>query len=361
MNIDRPSNYFPHLDAIRFFAAYTVIIHHTEQFKSIYNWSHYYDYAAISLLGKTGVYCFYVLSGFLITTLLLQEHTTHQTIDIKKFYKKRILRIWPLYFFIILLAYFVLPYLSLLQVPGYHTLHNPIAVQLMFFLLLMPNVAIELFGPVIYANQTWSIGAEEQFYLLWPWALNCFQKHIGKFILMGIVLYHPIGWFINQLPDFYGNYVLISFWKGFYIHSILFGALMAYVYQYEPQDILKILFHRATQWIIALALMLFILFGIRMPYLHVEIYSLLFGILILNAARNINFIFNFEFSVLSYLGKISYGMYMYHCICIVLVMRLLMSYEIQSNWILYPLVFVLTTMVSSLSYHTLERFFMRLR
>ena len=66
----------------------------------------YHDNKLIIELGGLGVIFFFVLSGFLITYLLLKEKEQTGTVNVKKFYARRVLRIWPLYFFIVLLGFF---------------------------------------------------------------------------------------------------------------------------------------------------------------------------------------------------------------------------------------------------------------
>lgn len=77
-----------------------------EQLKGIFKLSHF-DNSFVEMIGKLGVILFFVLSGFLISYLLLEEGKQTQTILIKTFYIR--LRIWPLYFLIVLLGFFVYP------------------------------------------------------------------------------------------------------------------------------------------------------------------------------------------------------------------------------------------------------------
>src|SRR5579863_4301730 len=107
---EKQQQYLPNLDGLRFLGAFILIILHVEGIKAtmgaektgvIYHFFHE---------GNLFVSLFFVLSGFLITYLLLHEKQNTSKINFKKFYTRRILKIWPLYFFIGLVGYFILPY-----------------------------------------------------------------------------------------------------------------------------------------------------------------------------------------------------------------------------------------------------------
>src|ERR1700679_371071 len=110
--------YFPNLNGLRFIAALAVIIHHAEAFRWIFGLPNAWrTVPAIGHLGDFGVVLFFVLSGFLITYLLLEEERVHGRIEVGRFYVRRALRIWPLYYLFVALALFALPYLSFFGVP----------------------------------------------------------------------------------------------------------------------------------------------------------------------------------------------------------------------------------------------------
>ena len=100
--------HFPGLDGIRFVAAFSVLVHHLEQFKNTCGLPSYYHTSLIGRLGADGVRLFFVLSGYQITYLLLQEARDTGGIHVRLFYFRRFLRIWPLYYLIVVLAFFVL-------------------------------------------------------------------------------------------------------------------------------------------------------------------------------------------------------------------------------------------------------------
>jgi peptidoglycan/LPS O-acetylase OafA/YrhL len=113
-----------------------------------------------------------------------------------------------------------------------------------------------------------------------------------------------------------------------------------------------------VQWICLLTTLYLIGIGFRLKEYHYEFYALFFGILIVNFACNSNRIFSMENTVFNYFGKISYGLYMYHPIVIVLAIKVFLFFEIQNNLILlYLLVFSFTILFSSLSYRYFESVF----
>ena len=100
--------YFPNLNGLRFIAAFFVIINHTEQLKAFYDLGDGVISDFAKNIGKLGVMLFFVLSGFLITYLLITEERLFGLIHTKKFYIRRFLRILPLYTLLIILVFFII-------------------------------------------------------------------------------------------------------------------------------------------------------------------------------------------------------------------------------------------------------------
>jgi peptidoglycan/LPS O-acetylase OafA/YrhL len=152
-----PGRYYrPELDLLRFAAFMMVYVSHA--FPQRKGASHLM--IAIKRTGSLGVPVFFALSAFLITELLLKEKSTTGSVDVKAFYARRILRIWPLYFAAIFLAYA----LSFL-VPSADFTFAALAA----YVLLVGNWYSILHGflPLGFGT-VWSICLEEQFYLVWP-------------------------------------------------------------------------------------------------------------------------------------------------------------------------------------------------
>ncbi|MDQ2769799.1 MAG: acyltransferase, partial [Bacteroidota bacterium] len=156
-----PRIFFPNLNGLRFLAVALVIVDHTEGFRGTFGLP-FWDDPALPMLGQLGVTLFFVLSGFLITYLLLAEKETLGRIKFGAFYLRRVLRIWPLYYVMVILGLFVLPHIGFLAVPGTELVADHLATKTALYAFIMPNVAKELYPTVPYLSPAWSIGVEEQ-------------------------------------------------------------------------------------------------------------------------------------------------------------------------------------------------------
>ena len=199
--------YFKNLNGLRFIAAFLVIIHHIEQFKNLWNIPNFYYKSSIKSLGDVGVTVFFVLSGFLITYILLKEKQKTGTINIISFYIKRILRIWPLYFLLMILGLFVFNKLPFANTEDlYVNFYEFFYIKLILYIFILPNVVLQLFGAVPLISQLWSIGIEEQFYLFWPHLIKRFKNTF--FVILFVWLASFLGtlfiWYIS-IPE--RNYI----------------------------------------------------------------------------------------------------------------------------------------------------------
>ena len=159
--------YFARLDTIRCYAAFSVVFAHI--FK-IWTWQP--ETVLLFPLGHTGVVVFFVLSGFLITWLLLKEPTDKPIAQsFKQFYMRRTLRIFPIYYLYLLVVYWY----NLEQI---HTAG-------VYPWLYLTNIFIFKEDSWLLANShLWSLSVEEQFYLVWPFFVLFFRQHHN--VLLGI-------------------------------------------------------------------------------------------------------------------------------------------------------------------------------
>ncbi|RBL88022.1 acyltransferase family protein [Chitinophaga flava] len=372
--------YFKNLDGIRFIAALLVILHHAQFFKS------HFKVDAFSFLneafvstGRIGVNLFFVLSGFLISYLLLSEQAQTGTINFKHFYVRRILRIWPLY-----LAYGI--GLTLIAPFMFKVLHLPattdwmvIGTNLFFLLLFAVNIQLAFFP---YNNGiveiTWSVCIEEQFYLLWPLLLIFFRKRLKTLFIILISMGFISKLFCVIVPLYYNvstTHLLETSYLLLFDKLELFGTgmLAAYVLFHREAytNFLRRGFSKPLQWLMLVIMVLVAFSVLKIPvvskyYFDHFIHAALFGYLML-AAVSENSILNLELPVFKTLGKISYGIYMFHTpICQLLMMGFQRIFGAQKSILVYELLYpvacvVLTCIIAYFSYEWYEKRFLSMK
>ena len=357
--------YFKNLNGLRFIAAFSVIISHVEMVKMVFGDPHSWDTKPVKLLGHLGVVLFFVLSGFLITYLLLAEKKVTRSISIKQFYIRRVLRIWPLYFLLVVLALFAFPNISFLEVPGDEGSSGGTWLKTALYLLILPNIAVKLFPAVPFIGQTWSIGVEEQFYLIWPWLVKK-TRNVLTVLLSVIIIYLLILFGLDFLAarDGYAGawHIASEIWHVTSIDCMAIGGVFAWLHFYKKESILRFVRNDIMELISVLIVISFVVKGVRFPILHHEIYAILFGVIILNLATKDKTVLYLEHPVLDYLGKVSYGVYMYHVLCIVIAYKAIAAMAGSVNsWLLYGLSIALTIIVSAISFEMLENPFIKMK
>lgn len=303
--------------------------------------------------GHTGVVLFFVISGFLITFLLLRENDSYKKISIKKFYIRRILRIWPLYYIVILISAFLFSY-------------NPSHLVWLWSLTLLPNLGYFSGNAWLVSPQIWSIGVEEQFYLIWPTLIKYIKSRLFIILIILIVGYtilpHALLFVINRSSMEKSSLPLLinRFFETAKFNCMAMGGMMAYLINknYKIVDYIR---KKPFSYIIILLPFILWFFNIEIYYFTDEVMSLIFCFLIANVTyRKYQF---FDNRIINYLGKISYGLYMYHFAIILLALKLIHPIFcinlILANFLLYFIVLIGTVLISSLSYHTIESYFLK--
>lgn len=178
--------YRPELDALRFFAFLGVFIFHaaprTMEFYNAAAYPHWLSSLLISIFGAGayGVDLFFALSAYLITSLLLRERAATGALDLRGFYVRRILRIWPLY-----LAFVAFAAIFAALVPAQHL---PMK-YIVGYSLLAGNWIYAFYGlPASFATPLWTVSIEEQFYLAWPLALRKASVRTMAVIAAGLLV-----------------------------------------------------------------------------------------------------------------------------------------------------------------------------
>jgi peptidoglycan/LPS O-acetylase OafA/YrhL len=167
------------------------------------------------------------------------------------------------------------------------------------------------------------------------------------------------------LSSSYANLIPCSkllryFWRVFNIDCMAIGGIFALLSFYNSSWLKWLTLNSVFYASIATVLLL-ILSDFYIMYVHYQFFSALFGIIILNLATNKNIKIQLENIYFNYLGNISYGLYMYHPIAIVISIVLCFSIGITDNFILYPLCLFLTILMASISYKYYELPFLKIK
>lgn len=345
----RPRIQFPGLNTIRFYAALAVVINHVgAQFPPDHKFFRFIN--SFFPEAQDAVNLFFVLSGFLITYLLLHERTTTGKINIKNFYIRRTLRIWPLYYLVALSGLVIFPILfanyPLTGLPRY---------KLALALCLLPNFA----GLSVPMTHLWSIGVEEQFYALWPWVnrddVTILRVSFGIIIVK--LLTTPVIMSFN-----YGNTAAIFFSLRFECMAI--GALGAYLYS-KKANYLKWVYHPGVQIVALGAFVYLVIFDVPVNTYNIVWASLTYIVLIMNIATNQYSLLKLNFPPIEKLGEISYGLYLYHFPVLYLIYFMTHNVGFKSIWtspfLLLIITVVSTWAVAALSYRWFEAPFLNLK
>lgn len=355
--------YRPELDVLRVFAFFGVFMFHAApralSFYDGMGWPHALGSLAIAVLGSGayGVDLFFALSAYLISSLLLRERKSTGRVDLRGFYIRRILRIWPLYMSFVALAAVV----SAVS----HTQHlQPRYV--IGYLLLAGNWVYVAWGmPVSFATPLWTISIEEQFYLLWP--LLCSKLSSRKIAQFAIGLLVVANLSRITLAWAGASVQAMEFNTLSRLDPIALGTLLALGQHRLPQ--LK----NGTRWLMILSglaiwFAVSALSGAGMVGHKLNPWSLVLArpciafasIVILVAALGSEQTL-FKNRTLIYLGKISYGLYVIHEFG-----RFLAAYSIHVHDGLTDLMqgilaLGLTLVLAAVSYRWLETPFLRLK
>lgn len=368
--------YFSNLHSFRFLAAAGVLVQHAEELKLHAGFISYFHFQGIRMMGGTCVTAFFVLSGFLISYLLMREKSQTGTVSLKLFYQRRFLRIWPLYLLTLFLYRVVLEWLQLGSASLLLAAHDVTPLlhigywgEWALLLLMLPQVLLAT-GHVFVPVHVWSIGVEELFYIFWSLILKAAHTARKAFIT---VLAVYLGVYLFALAGLYLSHTLYWPLEGLWKGSVLFlyaqriscmaiGALAAEAVMSNRAKLLHTLRSTGAQAICYVALIVMLAKGIIGPVLVNEIYSLLFAIVIINIIHPEQFLFRrLTNSILEKLGEISYGVYMFNPFAILLTVELFIIANIQGTSVWFDIVLFyivctfITIAISTVSYKYFER------
>jgi peptidoglycan/LPS O-acetylase OafA/YrhL len=305
-----PEHFFG-FNALRLYAAISVVIAHTS-----HNFGNLRTMPAdipllnrLTLDSQSAVNLFLVLSGFLVTYWMFRERETAGRFDTRRFYLRRALRIAPAYYLVAAAGLFLIP-----QAFGSAFEWPPLPLRsLVLVLLFFPNFVTGL-GPL---EHLWCIGLEGQFYLAWP---AVFRQRIGIFlrIVLGIILVKII---LLPAVIILNRETITNLYLGLRFECFAVGAAGAYLY-FSKSPLLKILCSLPAG-LAGLGLMAgMALFDLPFTEPAILASSAVFVLVVLNLSARPDIGRVLEIPVVNSLGKISYGIYLYHYPLLYLLLRL---------------------------------------
>jgi peptidoglycan/LPS O-acetylase OafA/YrhL len=339
--------YYTNIDFLRAIAVLMTVFAHYSPVEIPYLWY--------------GVSIFFSISGFLITEILLDKKEGRFNIlqTLKNFYIRRSLRLFPLYYTFIFLFWFLLHFANLQL---WQDRFN------YYFLFYAPNfliAQISLGGAMGFAH-LWSLGVEEQFYLLWPIILVLIPR---KAILFTILFFICIGIYFNTAR--FNTTIDMHLMPFSHFHTLCGGALIAVLKLYHKKTFLFIAKIRYILLIISFISLLYFLFFTDLTEISLSFFQSI-TLALFTSVLVLYHLFSFPikltqtrfFSFLMYTGKISYGLYLIHMPIPYFVRAI--STKVLPNYQLNEYIVILISLIFSftcahLSHKYFESYFIRLK
>lgn len=339
--------HFGSLDGLRALSILGVVLHHTA--------GDALPHSRVVHQGAEGVTLFFAISGFLITTLLLRERDRRGAIDLRAFYMRRSLRIFPLYYAVLLLYVGLVYALERGSAPGQQFFHN-----LPYFATYTSNWFVPLEGRVIFYF-AWSLASEEQFYLVWPPLLRVLPSRNVALAVVGSVV---AGIAAVELAAFFGAPVPTGlFWVVMKLPPAILLGVCAALLLHGPRGFALLAAPLAEKYAsvvcLVIALATLAIEGVPRFVPHVAMTALVVACVIrpdhalapLLALRP-----------LAYLGTVSYGLYLLHVLVKNGLAKLLTKLVgAPVWWLLFPGTLLLATLVAGLSFRYFESPLLRIK
>lgn len=331
---------------------------------------HNFGFINYFFFGWLGVDLFFVLSGFLITDILLR--TKNSPHYLRNFYVRRVLRIFPLYYSILVIFFILFPLLKFhLQDTNFYIQHQA------WFWTYTQNWLFILHPPprsVLALTHFWSLAVEEQFYLLWPFVILLFKKPKGliyllMILLLGVISLRFILWEFKIENLAYFN--LYTFSR---IDGICIGSLLAVLRTVNYKAINRYF----TIIVLGLAALNFVFYFFNKrnqfsyPYLAIAGYTtfaIIFGLLVNEGVEKEKTFINtvLSFRPLRFFGTISYGLYVFHWPLYMMLAPGLSNWSAGNLRFMNPSIVasivatLLAILVAWLSFHFFEKRFLLLK
>ncbi|MEM9809961.1 MAG: acyltransferase [Pseudomonadota bacterium] len=352
MNFDayRSCKRFVNLDGLRFCCILAVLWHHQIPLNDATRWQ-------IFSRGFVGVDFFFVISGFLITTLLLREKSNTGQISLKRFYWRRALRILPPYFLIVtaVTLYF-----------GVVNGQNAALERAPYYYFFLANF---LEGDTAFLSPTWSLSVEEQYYLLWPLMLIAVAAPRIPWLVLVLIIVNVVisSNFLPALLEGEINVGQLRFNRTSAMFApILIGSLAALTMHERRgyQGLAKTLGNPWALLVLVISLVVLLqwapqsLAGLPNLVMHLIMAAFLVSVVIQEKNPLSSMLQN---PLIVRIGAVSYGIYLYHMVARHVVNKGLNTVGIESEWAALVLYAVLSYVMAEISFRIWESFFLRFK
>lgn len=364
---------FKHLDALRgIMAMYVSFVHfgvlyiinkHAEMKFDTLNY-----FGAIQL-GQVFMTVFFVLSGFLITYILLVDKERDKTVHFKKFYLRRAFRILPLYYIAVFGIFFLYRHACLKPDVTIVPLCNDLHERTLYYIFMLPNWAHAVDKTLPHISNYWSIGAEEQFYILWPIILYFSKNYLKVFFSIYVVYCLALIVVYVFRLSFMENLLFVQsarFLDYTRFGAFAFGGIIAYYALHHADTVYKttieLITRKSTQYFcLIFPFILTIIPNEYVAFLKHIIVIPCSAVIIYNLAMNENVIFKIDNRYLNYLGKITYSLYILNQIIIDFAIKICFAAKIHEKLVIFIFSMTALLICSVISYHLIEKPFMKLR
>lgn len=300
--------HYKELDGVRAIAVLMVMLFHFFQTAASSSFFLVKTVSKVSSFGWTGVSLFFVLSGFLITRILLKTKTAPSYF--LNFYARRTLRIFPLYYLFLLLYFFLVPILEQLPVAPFN--------QQIWYWVYLQNFAWTFRWPVQGPDHFWSLAVEEHYYLLWPVLVYLLDKRRLKMAAISLIVISIITRYVLAANDL--NFTRFTFAR---LDELALGSLLA-IWESEgklssisPRKFILLflatLIPAGAIWVLAAKNPLPIFGAVNFTLMALAFLGIMGYIINIRESHLLKRVLCTK--PFNYTGKISYGLYVYHPLC----------------------------------------------
>lgn len=367
--------YFPAFDSLRFLSILAVVFQHFNTFAANFGFNPL-NIEILPRLSFLAVQFFFVGSGFLITYLLFWEFSAYGKVDIKSYFMRRLLRIWPGYYLLIAVSFLLYLLFPVLSIPGLSEsfYHSRPEIGFTLDLLFLPHI-VPFFQPTPpFTHHLYTLGIEEQFYLIWGvvifgigWRFKtCMPRLLLAILTLTLLHDHFYDFRIPEGVDSFLRicWSAITYVRYSRISTFLIGSLCAIAVIREHRW-LALFSHSKKRWIFQFLFLVLLLFVDFKFWGADELGALLMMGCLLFAhydARQNTFL---KQPKLRWLGKISFGIYLYHIIAISIAFNLIRGADLDVNGVALLAAAIAATALSVLfgwiSYRYFERMFLNIQ